>query len=308
MKCSLPDISLDTQASIHTPINWVGMDNIALPLCLATEHSGEFLQLPTHACFQVNIGNATSKGIHMSRLYQLLGELAALQPITPDSLLDSLTKAILDQQEAQATQARLILSFNLLLKRPALLSSDLGGWKSYPVQLHAQLSPVGFKLTAEVKIGYSSTCPCSAALARQLLAEHFAASFAIVDTCNVEQVAHWLQEHGSFSTPHSQRSQATVSVSVPQGCADFDLVPLINCIEEALATPLQTAVKRIDEQEFARLNGHNLMFVEDAVRRMQQALAGRYTEFAATARHLESLHAHDAIASIEHAAANDRAF
>lgn len=307
MKSSLPDISLDTQAYIHTPINWVGMDNIDLPLCLAEEYPNIYNTLSMHACFQVDMGNAKSKGIHMSRLYQLLGELAAVQPVTPDILLEMLNKAILGQQEAQASQARLFLSFNLLLKRTALLSSDLGGWKSYPVQLHAQLSPAGFKLTAEVKIGYSSTCPCSAALARQLLAEHFTASFATTDTCNVEQVAHWLQEHGSFATPHSQRSQATVSVSIAQGCADFGLVALINCIEEALATPLQTAVKRIDEQEFARLNGHNLMFVEDAVRRMQQALAGRYSEFTATARHLESLHAHDAIASIEHAAANDRA-
>lgn len=307
MKCSLPDISLDTQAHIHTPINWVGMDNIDLLLCLADGNLNTYSSVSAQACFQVDMGNAKSKGIHMSRLYQLLGELAAVQPITPDILFATLTKAILDQQEAQASQARLILAFNLLLKRPALLSSDLGGWKSYPVQLHAQLSPNGFQLTAEVQVGYSSTCPCSAALARQLLAEHFTASFATADICNVEQVAHWLQEHGSFATPHSQRSQATVSVSIAQGFADFGLVPLINCIEEALATPLQTAVKRIDEQEFARLNGHNLMFVEDAVRRMQQALSGRYTEFSATARHLESLHAHDAIASIEHAAANNRA-
>ena len=305
MKRLLPDISLDTQAYIHTPINWVGMDNIDLPLCLAAEHDGKFMQQPMQACFQVDIGNTTSKGIHMSRLYQLLGELAALQSITPGILLEVLNKAILDQQEAQASQARLILSFNLLLKRSALLSSDLGGWKSYPVQLHVQLSSAGFKLTAEVKIGYSSTCPCSAALARQLLAEHFTASFATADICNVEQVAHWLQEHGSFATPHSQRSQATVSVSVSPVRADFGLVQLINCIEVALATPLQTAVKRIDEQEFARLNGHNLMFVEDAVRRMQQALAGRYSEFTATARHLESLHAHDAIACIEQTTINN---
>lgn len=299
MKSSLPDISLDTQAYIHTPINWVGMDNIDLPLYLAAEHDGEFLQQPVQACFQVDIGNTTSKGIHMSRLYQLLGELAELQSITPDTLLEVLKQAIFGQEEVQASQARLILSFNLLIKRSALLSSDLGGWKSYPVQLHAQLSPAGFKLTTEVKVGYSSTCPCSAALARQLLTEHFTASFAATDICNVGQVAHWLQKHGSFATPHSQRSQATVSVGISQDATDFGIVELINCIETALATLLQTAVKRIDEQEFARLNGHNLMFVEDAVRRIQHALVGRYTYFSATTRHLESLHAHDAIATIE---------
>lgn len=60
----------------------------------------------------------------MSRLYQLLGELAELQPITPDTLLEVLKQAIFGQEEVQASQARLILSFNLLIKRSALLSSD----------------------------------------------------------------------------------------------------------------------------------------------------------------------------------------
>jgi GTP cyclohydrolase I len=305
MTHSLPDISLDTQAHIHTPINWVGMDNIDLPLYLIKAHDNEKSALPVLVCFQVDIGNAKTKGIHMSRLYQLLGELAAVQPLTADTLLATLHKAISQQQEAYASQARLILRFNLLLQRPALLSNNLGGWKSYPVQLHAQLSPVGFKLSAEVKVGYSSTCPCSAALARQLLAEHFKKSFASHTHCKVEQVAHWLQLHGSFATPHSQRSQATVKVELVQNCADFGLVTLINLIEETLATPLQTAVKRIDEQEFARLNGQNLMFVEDAARRIQHALTGRYSDFSVSVRHLESLHAHDALASIEQATTRD---
>ncbi len=298
----LPDISLDTQTHIHTPINWVGMDHIDLPLHFAEDQSQTSNALTTQACFQVDLGAEKVKGIHMSRLYQLLSELAVVQPITPSALLATLNKAIAGQQEALSSQARLILSFNLLLKRSALLSAGLGGWKSYPVQLHVQLSPAGFKLSAEVKVGYSSTCPCSAALARQLLSEHFAATFAATETCQVDQVAQWLQQHGSFATPHSQRSQATVSVSINPDAAQLGLVSLIDVIEGALTTPLQTAVKRIDEQEFARLNGHNLMFVEDAVRRIQQALTGRYTAFSATARHLESLHAHDAIASIEQTA------
>ncbi|MCK9535890.1 MAG: GTP cyclohydrolase FolE2 [Pseudomonas sp.] len=305
MTRSLPDISLNSKTHIHTPINWVGMDAIDLPLCLAQEPPHLFNTLSSQACFQVDMGAANSKGIHMSRLYQLLSQLAELQPLTPASLLTTLEQGIQGQQEAQASQARLILRFNLLLKRPALLSPGLGGWKSYPVQLHAQLSPAGFTLTAEVKVGYSSTCPCSAALARQLLAQHFNQAFAATEQCSVEQVAHWLQEHGSFATPHSQRSQATVTVTVPQDAAQFALVAIIDRIEAALSTPLQTAVKRIDEQEFARLNGQNLIFVEDAVRRLQQALSGHYKAFSASARHLESLHAHDALASIEQDEASD---
>lgn len=73
---------------------------------------------------------------------------------------------------------------------------------------------------------------------------------------------------------------------------------LIDTAENALGTPVQTAVKRADEQAFARLNGQNLMYVEDAVRRLHQALARRFEAFNVRVTHRESLHAHDAVAQV----------
>jgi GTP cyclohydrolase I len=64
---------------------------------------------------------------------------------------------------------------------------------------------------------------------------------------------------------------------------------------------VQTAVKRVDEQAFARLNGENLMYVEDAVRRLQSALHPRFSAVNIQVIHRESLHQHDAIASIHNA-------
>jgi len=57
-------------------------------------------------------------------------------------------------------------------------------------------------------------------------------------------------------------------------------------------------VKRVDEQAFAKLNGANLMFCEDAARRMQLALDAdpRVADFWVKASHFESLHPHDAVA------------
>ena len=62
--------------------------------------------------------------------------------------------------------------------------------------------------------------------------------------------------------------------------------------------PVQTAVKREDEQAFALANGQNLMFCEDAARRMQRALDAdeRIADFRVQATHHESLHPHDAVA------------
>jgi len=45
------------------------------------------------------------------------------------------------------------------------------------------------------------------------------------------------------------------------------------------------------------LNGHNLMFVEDAARRVKNALNQKasYLDFWLRVEHYESLHAHDAV-------------
>jgi len=63
---------------------------------------------------------------------------------------------------------------------------------------------------------------------------------------------------------------------------------------------VQTAVKREDEQAFARANADNLMFCEDAARRVAAVVAtsDRVARFDVTVSHFESLHAHDAVARV----------
>ena len=73
-----------------------------------------------------------------------------------------------------------------------------------------------------------------------------------------------------------------------------------DALEQALGTPVQTAVKREDEQAFARANAENLMFCEDAARRVGAALSALpwVSAWQAKVSHLESLHAHDAVARV----------
>jgi GTP cyclohydrolase I len=63
---------------------------------------------------------------------------------------------------------------------------------------------------------------------------------------------------------------------------------------------VQTAVKREDEQAFAELNAANLMFCEDAARRVAAALSGdeRVERYDVRVAHFESLHPHDAVARV----------
>jgi GTP cyclohydrolase I len=107
----------------------------------------------------------------------------------------------------------------------------------------------------------------------------------------------WLgSANGIVATPHSQRSSAQLHVHL-QG-DHLALVELINDAEAALGTAVQTAVKRADEQAFALANGQNLMFCEDAARRLNLALEtlGCRQSLPPRVIHAESLHAHDAVA------------
>jgi GTP cyclohydrolase I len=77
-------------------------------------------------------------------------------------------------------------------------------------------------------------------------------------------------------------------------------VELIDAAEGALKTAVQAAVKREDEQEFARLNASNLMFCEDAARRLKDAfdVDQRIVDYRIEAVHVESLHPHDAVSIV----------
>ena len=78
------------------------------------------------------------------------------------------------------------------------------------------------------------------------------------------------------------------------------IIELIDLVEGALKTPVQATVKREDEQAFALLNGTNLMFCEDAARRIKIALNSdeRILDYWARCTHFESLHPHNAVSVI----------
>jgi len=293
MNAVLPDVSLSELAEALSPLQWVGMQGIDLPVLIA---EGDYRrELHAKAAVQVDLPAPEVKGIHMSRLYRLLDECSS-EPLSPKALHQLLRSLIESHQDCHSQNARLRLETQLLLRRPALISEAISGFKGYPLRIDAALIEQRLSLNVQLSVGYSSTCPCSAALSRQLLEQAFMQDFAGNSPLNRSEVAAWLRRRASLATPHSQRSEAIVRVQIAENAEDFGLLGLIERIEQALGTPLQTAVKRADEQAFAALNGQNLMFVEDAARRIQQALKEQYRQPKIKVRHLESLHPHDAVA------------
>ena len=285
----LPDIA--AQAQEHTlPLNWVGMCGIALPI----HFEGRIAAATVDA--GVSLVDGSSRGIHMSRLYLAL-EALEHQPLTP-LVIRQLLSDFLDSHDGLSAAAYLRLRFEHLLKRPALVS-PLHGWKSYAVTVDAKIEKEMFHVELSVCVPYSSTCPCSAALARQLIQQQFQADFS-TDMVDKSAVLQWLgSAEGIVATPHSQRSSAHVQVRLRSNQQQLPITELIDRVEASLGTAVQTAVKRADEQAFALANGQNLMFCEDAARRLHKALRqiDWSSAFKLRVEHAESLHAHDAVAA-----------
>ncbi|MGG2018589.1 GTP cyclohydrolase FolE2 [Pseudomonas sp. S8] len=285
---TLPDIA--TQASRQAlPLEWVGMRGIALPVLLDGQ------RLSAKADAGVSLDDGEARGIHMSRLYLALARLEQ-QNLSP-RVLHQVLDDFLASHEGLSSNAYLNIHSEVLLKRPALVS-PLAGWKSYPVSISASLKNKVFHVELKIDVPYSSTCPCSAALARQLIQQQFIDDFANKPLQHAEVLA-WLgSSHGIVATPHSQRSTAQLHMHLDEFIDELPLSVIINDAEAALGTAVQTAVKRADEQAFALANGQNLMFCEDAARRLNLALrrCPGVSGFHLRVIHAESLHAHDAVA------------
>ena len=292
----MPDIANEVRPVVAGQLDWVGMGEIHAPVSIAGA-DGHVVTSGARVDAFVNLKRPDVRGIHMSRLYLHIDKALSAEPISPCSLR-RLLKQFLDSHAELSDRAKIDIQFDYLIRRPALVS-DNTGWKSYPVRVRAELDRGQFTLELGVQVLYSSTCPCSAALARQLIQERFQLDFSAGQSLDYHAVLQWLgSEDGIMATPHSQRSLADVEVRLAPSFQNLPFVEVIDCIEKALQTPVQTAVKREDEQAFARLNGQNLMFCEDAARRMQLALANdeRFDDFRIRASHYESLHPHNAVA------------
>ncbi|WP_035387437.1 GTP cyclohydrolase FolE2 [Ferrimonas senticii] len=293
---AMPDVARSSQAQISGTLDWVGMSQIELPLQVAADDQAP-RTVSARAEAYVNLPKAHAKGIHMSRLYVALDKLSVEQVLDLNSLT-ALLQEFLQSHQDLSDEAFIRLAFDYHLRAKALLSDNYG-WRNYPVVVTGRIKAGQISIEMQVNIAYSSTCPCSAALARQLIQDAFEHHFHGEQQVSAEQVKQWLgTSQGVVATPHSQRSIAQVKVKLDNSQQTLPIAAIVAAVEDALQTPVQATVKREDEQEFARLNGQNLMFVEDAARRVKYALEQQpqLLDFWLQVNHLESLHAHDAVA------------
>jgi GTP cyclohydrolase I len=290
----MPDIANEAHPHTEGQLDWVGMNEIEVPVRVEDD-AGNLIQSSAIVTAFVNLVDPDVRGIHMSRLYLHLDQAFRDRPISPGALRQIL-KSFLDSHEELSDRALVRVDFDYVARRKAL-SSENEGWRRYPVSMIGILEDQELGL----EILYSSTCPCSAALARQLIQEKFELDFEPGRPVDYQVIHEWLgSEQGILATPHSQRSAAELRLRLKPTFTMFPIIELIDLLEDALSTPVQATVKREDEQAFALLNGQNLMFCEDAGRRIKTALNSdeRILDFWARCTHYESLHPHNAVSVV----------
>ncbi|TNE73918.1 GTP cyclohydrolase I FolE2 [bacterium] len=268
---SLPDIQNGPSSEIEgaaVPIQQVGISNFKLPLLFETR-DGKKRELEVSIDGYVSL-DADKKGINMSRImrsfYKFKDEVFTLE--TLDYVLEMYKK------DLGSKESFLKLNFNYPMILDSL-RSGLSGYQYYSVALEAYMDAQNkVRKFMHLSFEYSSACPCSFELA-----EHARATRDIA------------------AIPHSQRSEAHITVELKSALFIEELVELARL---AMMTETQVLVKREDEQAFAELNGAYQKFVEDAARLFYEKLNPHpaIKDFVVRCVHMESLHSHDAVSRI----------
>ena len=274
----LPDIQC-SMPNIQIPIMQVGVENVEVPFTLESKYGG-FHQLIANVSMRTNLDKKT-KGISMSRL------LLTLKPYLALPLKHKLIRQILEDlcKNLETNEAYMKFEFRMPINRKSILSNN-----QFPIyykckfegQLTTEATRINeaystpthlFRFFQGVTIQYASYCPCSAELCGDL-------------TC-----------HDLNGYPHNQRSFAEIVVEVTDNHYVW-LEDIIETVENKLVTLPYPVIKRIDEQEIARIAAENPMFVEDAIRKISQALNRREEiyDWIVKCTHEESIHTSEAIA------------
>ena len=268
---SLPDVQNGPSSLIegsNVPIQQVGISGFKMPLTYL-KRSGDKITLETSVDAYVSL-DAGKKGINMSRLlrtfYEFKDEVFSLD------VLPYVLKRYRDELDSKDSYIQ--MSFNYPMIQDSL-RSDLQGYQYYKVALEAQMDDQA-RVRQFIHLGfeYSSACPCSFELAE-----------------------HARETRGVAAIPHSQRSEASITVELQD---ELSIEALVELAREALKTETQVMVKREDEQAFAEMNGAYQKFVEDAARLLYEQLNKNESirDFVIRCVHMESLHSHDAVSRI----------
>jgi GTP cyclohydrolase I len=200
------------------------------------------------------------KGTHMSRF---VAALDAWNDEISYQSLRRLLQTIKKRLGAQRAYARFCFPYFIRKSAPASGSSSL---VPYECRLTGELDENGQTFLLEVDVPVMTVCPCSKAISRE--------------------------------GAHSQRAVVRMSIRM----TGFSwLEEFIEIAEKSASSAVYTLLKREDEKFVTEHAFANPRFVEDVVRNVAQRLSAheQVAWFRVEAESMESIHSHNAFASIE---------
>lgn len=299
----LPDPQIDPIIpGKKIPLQKVGIAPVDFPITVARRDGG-VQTLQAQASLYCSLDDPDAKGLNLSRLYLLMDQTIK-DHLTNEGIKNTL-KEMAKKQSSNNAYCKLRFRYpwtqKALRTRKPLNSWDIksGNYQELTDGTfisHEKIEgSIAYDVTIEgryhrgaekenrffltIEYVYSSTCPCSFELAHTATEMREAAANA-----------------------HSQRSRMKTTVEYDPANIVW-IEDLIELHRQHIPTEVQVVVKRRDEQAFAELNGSNLLFSEDAVRLVYQALDewyddGKIFDFTISAAHEESLHPWNAISVV----------
>ena len=267
MISELPDIQHSMAPDIRIPIAQVGVEKVKAPIILDSMFGGRHELLAT-AAMSTDL-RADMKGISMSKLHRTL--LKYLDQPLKQGILKTILNEFKVEVETESTDSFIRFEFEMPLAKKAP-KSGLIAPQYYKCAFEGRMTNDIFRFFQKVVVQYASYCPCSASLCGHLI------------------------EHGSMGHPHAQRCYAEILIEVKQDEVLW-LEEIILMTEKAVKTIPYPLLRRVDEQEVARIAGENPMFVEDAIRRISHELNEHTNiyDWIVKCEHEESIHPSTAI-------------
>lgn len=264
---NLPDIQHTTKPEHQIYINQVGVQNVRVPFLLDSLYGG------SHSLI-ANVTMTTDlrediKGISMSMLLRTL--IKYLQKPLKHDIIKNILEEFKVAVETDSDHSHIKFEFEMPINKMAP-KSHIVYPQFYKCSFIGQIDHDEFRFFQKVRVPYASYCPCSASLCENLI------------------------ENGLYGFPHAQRSFADVLIEVkPENL--IWLESIIKWVEESVANNIYPILRRMDEQEVARIASENPQFVEDSIRRIVKCLNNEKDiyDWIVKCIHEESLHTNDAI-------------
>ncbi|MFJ4002965.1 GTP cyclohydrolase I FolE2 [Streptomyces sp. NPDC090023] len=244
--------------SRNIAIDEVGISGLRYPVTFDDGHTCQ----NGIADISVTVGlQADRRGTHMSRMIALVHEEVAT--VAPERLHIALKRGMA-LLEAPTLTVTVSLPIAMAVIAPA---SERQSWQAHDVTITGRITPDTCTVATTVTTDVTSLCPCSKAIS----------------------------DYGA----HNQRSEVSLTVTgtadAPYPLAVHEIVELLRGAGSAPVFPL---IKRPDERVVTMQAYDHPVFVEDIIRDISLKCREKGLNHAIRAKNLESIHSHDAIASL----------